>query len=75
MSSYYETLDMRGKERYKEKLKPVGLSISHTEKFCSDMSQWPKIEFGYIFAYIFSRPGTYTQQNYSRGSKPSKQPC
>jgi len=38
------TLDMRGKERYKEKLKPVGFLISdnpyspsHAEKFRSDV--------------------------------------
>ena len=27
-----------------------------------DMSQWPKVEYGYIFAYSFDRPGIYTQQ-------------
>ena len=69
MSSYFATLDVRGRERYKEKLEAVGLSVNddpylpcHSEKFCSDMSQWPKIEYGHIFAYFISRPGTYTQE-------------
>jgi len=69
MSSYYETLDTRGKEWYKEKLKPVSVLISnnpyspsHANKFRSDMSQWLKVEYGHIFAYIISRPETYTQE-------------
>jgi len=75
MSSCYETLDMMGKERYKEKLEPVHFSISdkpyspsHTKKFCSDMSQWPKIKYGHIFGYFISRPGTYTQEQLLLGS-------
>jgi len=46
MSSYCETLDMRGKKRYKEKLEAVGLLInddpyspSNAKKFHSDLSQ------------------------------------
>ena len=75
MSSCYKTLDVMGKERYKEKLKPVCFSISnkpylpsHTKKFCSDISQWPKIKYGHIFAYFVSRPGTYTQEQLLLGS-------
>ena len=75
MSSCYKTLDVMGKERYKEKLKPVCFSISnkpylpsHTKKFCSDISQWPKIKYGHIFAYFISRPGTYTQEQLLLGS-------
>ena len=56
------TLDMKGKEWYKEKLKPVSLLISNANKFCSDMSQWPKVKYGHIFVYIISRPETYTQE-------------
>jgi len=59
MSSCYKTLDVMGKEQYKEKLEPVRFSISdkpyspsHTKKFCSDMSQWPKIKYGHIFGYF-----------------------
>ena len=62
LSSYYETLNMRGKELHKEKLRAVGLLINgdpysprHTEQFHYDISWWPKIEYGYIFAYIISR--------------------
>jgi len=62
---------MKGKEWYKEKLKPVGFLISDnpyspshaaTQRNFALMSQWPKIEYGHIFAYIISRPGTYTQE-------------
>ena len=30
--------------------------------FRSDMTNWPKIEYGHIFAYFIVRPGTYTQE-------------
>ncbi|MCG8623863.1 MAG: hypothetical protein MJE68_17960, partial [Proteobacteria bacterium] len=26
------------------------------------MTQWQKIEYGHMFAYFISRPGTYTQE-------------
>ena len=75
MNSCYETLDMMGKERYKEKLEPVRFSISnkpyspsHTKKFFSDISQWQKIKYGHIFAYFISRSGTYTQEQLLLGS-------
>jgi hypothetical protein len=67
MSGYFESLDWQGKKRYKEKLETVRLSLeddpySPDERFCSDMTRWPKIEYGHIFAYFITRPGTYTQQ-------------
>ena len=31
-------------------------------RFCPEMSLWPKIEYGHIFAYFISRPGKYTQE-------------
>jgi len=67
MSGYFESLDWQGKEQYKEKLEAVGLSIKDDpygvdDRFRSDMTVWPKIEYGHIFAYFITRPGTYTQQ-------------
>ena len=67
MSGYFQSLDWQGKKRYKEKLEIAGLSLDDDpycvhEKFNSDMTSWPKIEYGHIFAYFVTRPGTYTQQ-------------
>ena len=67
MSSYYEELDWQAKKQYREKLEVVGLSLkddpySMNERFSSDMTSWPKTEYGHIFAYLIARPGTYTQQ-------------
>ena len=67
MSSYFESLDWQGKKRYEEKLETAGLLLEHDpyssdERFCSDMTCWPKIEYGHISAYFITRPGTYTQQ-------------
>ena len=33
-----------------------------SDKWHSDMVNWPKIKYGHIFAYFLSRPGTYTQE-------------
>ena len=69
MSSYFDTLDRQGKDRYQRKLEVVGLSLKDdpftagtSEKWHSDMVNWPKIEYGHIFAYFISRPGTYMQE-------------
>ena len=69
MASYFEGLNAKGKEHYKAKLEAVSLTISedpylrcNAARFFSDMSQWPKIEYGHIFTYFISRPGTYTQE-------------
>ena len=45
----------------------IGLSLQDDpycldERFSSDMTSWPKIEYGHIFAYFITRPSTYTQQ-------------
>ena len=61
MSGYFESLDWQGKKRYKEKLETVGLSLEDDlycsdERFSSDMTSWPKIEYGHIFAYFITRP-------------------
>ena len=62
-NGYFESLDWQGK-RYKEKLETVGLSLQDDPywRFSSDMTSWPKIEYGHIFAYFITRPSTYTQQ-------------
>ena len=68
-SSYYDSLPNEAKERYVAKLESVGLSLSddpylsqNDSKFSSEMSLWPSIEYGHIFTYYISRPGTYTQE-------------
>ena len=61
-SGYFESLDAKAKERYREKLSCVGLSIqddpylpTNGARFVSDMATWPRIEFGHIFAYFITR--------------------
>ena len=68
-SSYYDSLPNEAKERYVAKLESVGLSLSddpylsqNDSRFSSEMSLWPSIEYGHIFTYYISRPGTYTQE-------------
>ena len=68
-SSYFKSLDAKVKERYREKLSCVGLSIqddpylpTNDARFVNDMATWPRIEFGHIFAYFITRPGVYTQE-------------
>ena len=53
MSSYFETLDRQGKDRYRGKLEAVGLSLKDdpytpgaSDKWRSDMACWPKIRGG-----------------------------
>ena len=68
MSVYFESLSADGKKRYREKLETAGLTVnddpysSNPERFTLDMAKWPKIEYGHIFSYFITRPGTYTQQ-------------
>ena len=68
-SSYFESLDAKAKERFREKLSCVGLSIqddpylpTNDARFVNDMATWPRIEFSHIFAYFITRPGLYTQE-------------
>ena len=76
MSSYFETLNAMGKERYSEKLTCVGLSIrddpylpENNGKFVADMTTWPQLEYGHIFVYFIKRPGVYILKNsYCLGS-------
>ena len=69
MSSYFDSLDRQGKDRYRRKLEVVGLSLKDdpftpgtSDKWRADMVNWPKIEYGHILAYFISRPGAYTQE-------------
>ena len=59
-SSYFESLDAKAKERYREKPSCVGLSIqddpylpTNDARFINDMATWPRIEFGHIFFAYF----------------------
>ena len=62
-------MDLVAKDRYKQKLESVGLLLSddpylesNDGRFSDDMSLWPRVEYGHIFAYFIKRPGTYTQE-------------
>ena len=55
-------MDAKAKERYREKLSCVGLSIqddpylpTNDARFVNDMATWPRIEFGHIFAYFIGK--------------------
>ena len=55
------------KERYKQKLESVGLTLSddpfmkdNNHRFSDDMTLWPRIKYGHIFD---QSPGTYTQEH------------
>ena len=64
MSEYFKSLSNTAKSRYKEKLQAVGLTIEadpyipgSDNKYLSDnMAQWPRVEYGNIFAYFVQRP-------------------
>ena len=69
MSEYFKALSRKTKKRYLDKLGCVGLGInddpysSQTDTdFNADMSNWPSVEYGHIFSYYISRPGTFTQE-------------
>ena len=69
MSEYFKALSHKTKKRYLDKLGCVGLEINddpyssqrHSD-FNADMSNWPSVEYGHIFSYYISRPGTFTQE-------------
>ena len=67
MSKYFEALGSSEKARYVAKLEVVGLTLEDdpyakesTAKFETDMTGWPPVEYGHIFAYFIARPGVYT---------------
>ena len=68
-SEYVATLDLKAKDRYKEKLLRVGLPLQddpylpeNAKKYVNDVSTCPKTEYGNIFAYCIACPGLYTQE-------------
>ena len=69
MNEYYNSLDKETKSRYLTKLECIRLSLfdhpyssQNDGKFSQEMSTWPSIEYGHIFAYYINKPGTYTQE-------------
>ena len=69
MSSYFQVLDKSSKKRYQQKpelarisLKDDPYSPDRSGEWSSDVRYWPKIEYGDIFLYFISRPGTFTLQ-------------
>ena len=61
------SLDPVAKERYRQKLKILGLDEKcdpylDDGGYVDDMTLWPPVEFGHIFCYFIERPGVYTQQ-------------
>lgn len=69
MSNYYESLKGEDKQRYQDKLRVVGLDLTddpfdskNSDKYGSDMANWPKTEYGHIFCYFIERPGVFTKQ-------------
>ena len=51
--------DFKRKERYKQKLESVGLTLMRGDgrRFDDAMSLWQRIEYGNIFDYFIDRPG------------------
>ena len=69
MSEYFKSLSEEARKRYLTKLECVGLGINNDpylpendSKFNYNMSNWPSLEFGHIFTYYITRPGTFTQE-------------
>ena len=67
MSDYFLSLDPVAKQRYRQKLKIIGLDEKwepylDTGDYIDDMSLWPPVEFAHIFCYFIERPGLYTKQ-------------
>jgi hypothetical protein len=63
MSDYFVSLDPVAKDRYRQKLKLLGLEDPYLDAgYVDDMTLWPPVEFGHIFCYFIERPGVYTKQ-------------
>ena len=67
MSDYFNSLGVTEKERYIAKLEIVGLTLerdpylpANVGSFVTDITGWPQLEYGHIFAYCIRCPGTYT---------------
>ena len=70
ITMHYESLEAKAKQRYRETLSCVILSIRddpylpiNDSRFVNDMATWPKIEYGDTFGYFITRPGVYTPNN------------
>ena len=68
MNDYCNSLGFTEKERYIAKLEIVGLTLerdpylpANAGSFVTDtdMTGWPQLECGHIFAYFIGCPGTY----------------
>ena len=67
MSDNFWSLDPVAKQRYRQKLKIIGLDEKwepylDTGDYIDDMSLWPPVEFAQIFCYFIERLGLYTKQ-------------
>jgi len=65
MSEYFDSLKDDDKERYEAKLNAIGLQLEKDPyrgecDYEADMTSWPLVEYGHIFAYFIARPGVYT---------------
>jgi len=70
MSEYYKQLSKEAKRRYDDKLLQLG--VENLDKFdpfidsddwIDDITQWPDLQFGQIYAYLIDTPGPYTREN------------
>ena len=69
MSSYFQGLPKDARDRYEQKLILSGLSLeehpysrNRNGEWSPDVARWPRIEYGDIFTYFISRPGTFTME-------------
>ena len=67
MSSDFQALGNNSKERYmytyQQKLELAGMPLKHEPYlpgWSSNVHYWPKKDYGDIFSYFISRPGTFT---------------
>ena len=65
MSEYFDSLRDDDKERYEAKLNAIGLQLEKDpyggeHDYEADMTSWPPVEYGHIFAYFIARLGVYT---------------
>ena len=59
MDEYYSSLKDEDKGRYEEKLNAIGLRLYKDpylgeNDYTADMTSWPPVEYGHIFAYFIA---------------------
>ena len=59
MDEYYSSLKDEDKGRYEEKLNAIGLRLDKDpylgeNDYEADMTSWPPVEYGHIFAYFIA---------------------